>query len=134
MVGDVFQRRPEQRAAEQERLDDGRRILRQLEGAGWRKMPWTAGIRGSPGRKTFPGGHGAACFDTALMYPWADHPYRLKHADGRVVYVAEPYGLTEESFEKLAELRRREGWRVSIHADLAMHYPGWTIAIWLTQW
>lgn len=96
----------------------GERLGRQ----GWKLREWKQ--RGSPvpirnGRST-PG-------------RWLDHPYRLVNpGTGEVVWVTEPYGIELDDIAELAQLRD-EGWDVSLNANYAMHYPGWTIAVWIRR-
>lgn len=60
-----------------------------------------------------------------------DHCYRMRLPDGRWRYVAEPYGLDGRALEDLRVLAGL-GYEVSISADGARHFPGRTVAVWLT--
>lgn len=63
--------------------------------------------------------------------PWVDHPYRL-YRDGKKWYVSEPYNLDSEGCAALANLEER-GWDVHITSWQATHFPGHTLAIWITS-
>lgn len=62
---------------------------------------------------------------------WIDHPYRL-YKEGKKWYVSEPYNLDDEGFEALGELVRR-GWNVHVTSWQATHFPGHTLAIWISS-
>lgn len=100
-----------------------------LKKQGWEEREWRP-YRGRPLAKY----HGLCRFWDWDEHPhWLDHPYRLVNkAKGRDVFVAEPYGITSEDLESLRKLET-EGWDVIIDAVLALHFPGWTIAIWLER-
>jgi hypothetical protein len=63
---------------------------------------------------------------------WVDHPYRVRLPDGRWCYVAEPYLLWYGAFEDFAFLIKN-GFTVTISAELARHYPGHTIAVLISE-
>lgn len=64
-----------------------------------------------------------------LLLPWwVDHPYRLRLPDGRWRYVAEPYELSPDDLDDLADLEAH-GWRVTVTAWQARHFPGHTLAV-----
>lgn len=96
---------------------------------GWEEREWRP-CRGRPLAKY----NGAGRFWEWDGHPhWLDHPYRLVNkAKGREVFVAEPYGITGDDLESLLKLET-EGWDVIIDAGMALHFPGWTIAIWLER-
>jgi len=52
-----------------------------------------------------------------------DHLYRLIMSDGTKCYCAEPYGITEESFDDLLRLRDA-GWTIKI-GGVAFWNPEW---------
>ncbi len=64
--------------------------------------------------------------------PWMDHPYKLLPPKGEHVFVAEPYGLSGPGLANLAQLSKA-GWRIAVRPDLALHYPGRTVAIWVRR-
>ncbi len=59
---------------------------------------------------------------------WVDHACRVRLPDGRWCYIAEPYALDTEALADLAYLTEN-GWRVSVTAERARHYPGRTLAV-----
>lgn len=62
-----------------------------------------------------------------------DHPYSVVLKDGSVAWVIEPY---EAGPEDLAELRRLVGpvgWKITVHPERALHFPGNTVAVWITR-
>lgn len=66
-----------------------------------------------------------------LMPSWVDHAYRLRLADGRWRYVAEPYQLNADAFADLAHLAAN-GFDVTVTSWRARHYPGHTVAVEIT--
>lgn len=62
-------------------------------------------------------------YNTRLL----DHLYRIKH-DSNVTYITEPYQLEEDEILLIAEVIK-SGWQVDIHSQIALHYPGRTIAV-----
>lgn len=63
---------------------------------------------------------------------WMDHSYKLITPKGEEIFVAEPYELGRIALAELARLSR-QGWRVSVRPDLALHYPGRTLAVWVRR-
>ena len=61
-----------------------------------------------------------------------DHAYRLVHRDGRVLWVGEPYQLNGTALEDIAKLRE-QGYDVEIRSDWAIHYPGCTVAVLVSE-
>ncbi len=59
---------------------------------------------------------------------WMDHCYRLRLADGRWAYIAEPYHLDAEALRDLAWLTEN-GFYVLITAGRALHMPGHSISV-----
>ncbi|MBA2756902.1 MAG: hypothetical protein H0U37_05615 [Chloroflexi bacterium] len=63
---------------------------------------------------------------------WVDHACRIRLPDDRWCYVAEPYSLDTEALADLAYLAAN-GWRVTVTAERALHYPGRTVAVEIVQ-
>jgi len=61
---------------------------------------------------------------------WVDHAYRLfdSSVPGGVIYVAEPYSLSEEATADLSWLAL-DGWLSQVDPSTARHYPGRTTHI-----
>ena len=59
---------------------------------------------------------------------WVDHACRVRLPDGRWCYIVEPYSLDTEALADLAYLAAN-GWRVTVTAERALHYPGRTVAV-----
>lgn len=59
---------------------------------------------------------------------WVDHPYRLRQADRTWIYVAEPYDLGGSAVDDFAHLRAN-GFKVTVAAWRARHFPGHTVAV-----
>jgi hypothetical protein len=94
------------------------RNLRITKDAGWKVLHgW-----GRKGPLMTHDGFGYAPEGSSIV----DHPYRLR-CPGRTVYVSEPYGLSGDCWQTLADLEVA-GWRVSI-GQLPLYYPGSTVAI-----
>ncbi|MHB8459005.1 MAG: hypothetical protein ACYDB6_02950 [Candidatus Limnocylindrales bacterium] len=74
--------------------------------------------------------HGADASYGALPR-WVDHAYRVRLADGRWAWYAEPYDLDEAAFADLA-LLAAHGFDVMVSAWRARHYPGHTTAVQIT--
>ncbi len=62
---------------------------------------------------------------------WVDHWWRERLDDGRWRYVAEPYELNDDAFADLAHLVDN-GFDVQVAAWRARHYPGHTVAVFIT--
>jgi hypothetical protein len=60
---------------------------------------------------------------------WVDHHYRLRQPDRTWTYVAEPYDLSDEAIADLGWLQSEHGYRISVAAHAARHYPGGTVAV-----
>lgn len=99
--------------------------------AGFRVFAWRPGP-GTPaaGRVTGYGPYWE--FDPELTAGWLDHPYKLRSSDGRTIFVSEPYGLSPSAITNLNRLQE-SGWSVDVRPERALHYPGRTIAIWITR-
>ena len=63
---------------------------------------------------------------------WIDHSWRERAEDGGWLYIREPYLLDGEAFADFAWLEER-GWDVKAVACNARHYPGETVAVWITK-
>ncbi len=94
-----------------------------LREGGWHCQEWNAKL-GDPGVTRSREG--------LRFASWMDHPYTLITAKGEEIFVAEPYDLNGTRLSALARLAR-QGWRVTVRPDLALHYPGRTIAIWIRK-
>lgn len=122
--------------ADPERLAAARIIAersRRFEEAGIRVRPWRP-APGTPASRRSR--YGTWEWDTGivgnLLGGWLDHPYKLLMPDGGKVFVSEPYGLAAEDIAGLQRLEE-QGWRVSIRPDRALHFPGRTVAVWITR-
>jgi len=92
-----------------------------LREGGWQYQEWLAQV-GEPG---------VTRSGTGLRYaPWMDHLYKLITPQREQVFVAEPYEVSGAGLANLARLAR-QGWRISVRPDLALHYPGRTVAVWV---
>jgi hypothetical protein len=60
-----------------------------------------------------------------------DHGYRLVRGS-KTVYVGEPYRSNDAAMAQIDKMRYR-GWNVTVHPDLALHYPGQTTAVWVHE-
>jgi hypothetical protein len=103
-----------------------------LRANGWTCRAWCPTSRDSPATirrwKGYP-----REWDATLTHGWLDHPYRVVNkASGRTVFVAEPYALYDDALVGLAQLVQ-QGWSVEILPEMALHFPGWTIAIWIER-
>jgi hypothetical protein len=88
------------------------------------RMYKKSGMRiGKWGRKLAPG------MGEARARPnWANHSYTLKDMEGGILHITEPYYLANTDIKALAELVDT-GWNIEISPQLAMHFPGRTMAI-----
>ena len=77
-----------------------------------RRLPGWGKVKGSPRE---PLG-----LDPWQLPDWADHAYRLRH-DDRLVYVGEPYQLSNDDLAELEALVRC-GWQIAIDG-LGQHDP-----------
>lgn len=74
-------------------------------------------------------GVSAELLDCGWRPGWVDHDYRLPADDEHPErWVAEPYSLLDDAFADLAFLDRA-GWRVTVTASNARHFPGHTVAV-----
>lgn len=100
-----------------------------LEKTGWKRLEqWD---RNGPGVRRGPYNTWSLGPPVGCVY---DHGYRLRCTaeDGttRTVYVSEPYELGNTALAALAALAA-DGWDVMIRADVATHFPGATVAVWI---
>ncbi len=108
--------------------------IAELVAQGWKRRDWRPTTPGSPFVKRQESHYGRYLDwdSTIVTTEWFDHPYRLIAPDGRSVFVSEPYGVEAEGIAHLAAMLG-DGWNVRVLADMAIHYPGWTVAIWITK-
>jgi hypothetical protein len=116
-----------------ERLAAIEEVAHRVEGLvaqGWRMRPWHPT---SPGSPCVERDGGRLDWDTRLIAGWMDHPYRLIPPGAEPpVFVSEPYQLDDRSLVRLAYLQNC-GWRVDVRPEMALHYPGRTVAIWIRR-
>ena len=84
--------------------------------------------RHGPGVRNHPAWHD---WEYPEREGWLDHPYRLIR-DRVTTYVSEPYHLTMQGIRALARLRE-QGWSIWITAKDARHFPGQSMAVYLTR-
>jgi hypothetical protein len=119
---------PEQRAA----ADEAWCRVQLLTNTGWKMRAWHPTSPGSPCTVKLDGYPGARDWDHQMIAGWMDHAYRLIAPDGRAVFVSEPYGVDGDALVRLTYLHSN-GWRVALRPEIALHYPGRTVAIWIRK-
>ena len=100
--------------------------------ADWTMRAWHPTTPGSPCAVSVDGYPGMKEWDHQLVCGWMDHAYRLIKPDGTPIFVSEPYGIDGGALIRLQYLHTN-GWQVAIRPDKALHYPGLTVAIWITK-
>mgnify|MGYP001616167928 CR=1 FL=1 len=97
--------------------------------AGWRLTRWTPYARGSPFLRKGYAGYGYFKDFIDDFHHAFDHPYRLVNKTlGRVLFCAEPYGVSQEAIKLLSSLDD-DLWHYWIDTLGTIHYPGWTVRI-----
>jgi hypothetical protein len=103
-----------------------------LTSQGWKMRPWHPTSPGSPCTVKAEYYRSAREWDDNLIRGWMDHAYRLIAPDGSPVFVSEPYGIDGDALVRLQYLHSN-GWRIAIRPEIALHYPGRTVAIWIRK-
>jgi hypothetical protein len=100
---------------------------------GWSYRAWRPTSPGSPCvERTSWGGGSYMAFADEMTPGWMDHLYRLIRPDKRVVYVSEPYGVDGAVLARLVTTLG-DDWCVRLRPEVALHYPGHTLAIWIER-
>lgn len=105
--------------------------VRILHEQGYRVVPWRWGPN-SPASRKVDSGWGSYYEFNGLQEGWFDHGYCLQKKGQRLIWVAEPYHLDSDGLQNLA-LLASEGWLIQIEPLLGLHFPGWTIPLWLKR-
>lgn len=62
---------------------------------------------------------------------WIDHPYRVRLADGRTLFVSEPYDLDRDDLAEILDVCASDGWSLRLDG-LGIHHPT-TLRVVLTR-